>query len=85
MKKHSFRPSESDYVKKERLKEEMLKVMDQILIQKQNKRRKVNVVLMKSFTDRKIDYQTKNRLVETQLTKIIKYFNKDKAYFNKKN
>ena len=41
--------------------------------------------MMKSFTSNKIDYQTKNRLVETQLSKIIKYFNKDKAYFDKKN
>ena len=63
----------------------MLKVADEVLIKKQNKRRTDNVVMMKSFTSNKIDYQTKNRLVETQLTKIIKYFNKDKAYFNKKN
>ena len=63
----------------------MLKVADEVLIKKQNKRRTGNVVMMKSFTSNKIDYQTKNRLVETQLTKIIKYFNKDKAYFNKKN
>ena len=63
----------------------MLKVADEVLIKKQNKRRTDNVVMMKSFTSNKIDYQTKNRLVETQLTKIIKYFNKDKAYFNKEN
>lgn len=63
----------------------MLKVADEVLIKKQNKRRTGNVVMMKSFTSNKIDYQTKNRLVETQLSKIIKYFNKDKAYFDKKN
>ena len=63
----------------------MLMVADEVLIKKQNKRRTGNVVMMKSFTSNKIDYQTKNRLVETQLSKIIKYFNKDKAYFDKKN
>jgi hypothetical protein len=39
---------------------------------------------MKQFTRNDVDYQTKNKLVETHLAKIIKYFNKNKGYFTKK-